>query len=146
MHRVCATYVNFVLFFIDRVPVNATIVNEAAHAVISDEAENPVGTRADHLTTGLVDMSFRSAIIIFEIETESCLCIFSYYSRSLDDPDDLFISHRGTTSTSKPSNPKVLGHDLPPPCPCFDHHHVSPSSDLRLGGKPRKGFLRCKWR
>jgi hypothetical protein len=48
MHRVCATYVNFVLFFIDRVPVNATIVNEAAHAVISDEAENPVGTRADH--------------------------------------------------------------------------------------------------
>ena len=48
MHRVCATYVNFVLFFIDRVPVNATIVNEAAPAVISDEAESPVGTRADH--------------------------------------------------------------------------------------------------
>jgi hypothetical protein len=40
-----------VLFFIDRVPVNATIVNEAAHAVISDEAENPIGTRADHLGT-----------------------------------------------------------------------------------------------
>jgi hypothetical protein len=51
MHRVCATYVNFVLFFIDRVPVNATIVNEAAHTVISDEAENPLGTRADHLGT-----------------------------------------------------------------------------------------------
>ena len=47
MHCVCATYVNFVLFFIDRVPVNATIVNEAAHAVISDEAECPVVTRAD---------------------------------------------------------------------------------------------------
>ena len=47
MHRVCATYVNFVLFFIDRVSVNATIVNEAAHAVISDEAECPVVTRAD---------------------------------------------------------------------------------------------------
>jgi hypothetical protein len=45
MHRVCATYVNFVLFFIDQVAVNATIVNVAAHAVtgrvaaISDEAE-----------------------------------------------------------------------------------------------------------
>jgi hypothetical protein len=48
MHRVCATYVNFVLFFIDRVPINATIVNEVAHTVISDEAESPVGTRADH--------------------------------------------------------------------------------------------------
>jgi hypothetical protein len=48
MHSVCATYVNFLLFFIDRVPVNATIVNEVAHTVISDEAESPVGTRADH--------------------------------------------------------------------------------------------------
>ena len=93
MHCVCATYVNFVLFFIDRVPVNATIVNEAAHTVISDEAENPLGTRADHLGTSFG----RRCFCLVSLFSLFLLCVLKFEILRLVNfrkSTELFVEHK----------------------------------------------------